>query len=151
MNGLFAACVEDVNLQTERVCRPLNVSRLNLESRIVRVQEHGDQCGRRNQVAQKPEPFPLHHGNEKAAPCRAADADRQVSVGGDQVDHIVGRSHSTNLSSQIIEAARLMARASTAVLKENEMIACSVASRRRGLVRIDTSEVCEAAPNEVAK
>jgi hypothetical protein len=57
----------------------------------------------------------------------------------------------TNLSSQIIEAARLMARASTAVLKENEMIACSVASRRRGLVRIDTSDVCDAAPNEVAK
>ena len=82
MNGLFAACVEDVNLQTERVCRPLNVSRLNLESRIVRVQEHGDQCGRRNQVAQKPEPFPLHHGNEKAAPCRAADADRFLMARG---------------------------------------------------------------------
>jgi hypothetical protein len=54
-------------------------------------------------------------------------------------------------SSQIIEAARLMASASTAVLKENEMIACSVASRRRGLVRIDTLEVCDAAPNKVAK
>ena len=59
--------------------------------------------------------------------------------------------HSTNVSSQIIEAARLMASASTVVLKKNDMIACSVASRRRGLVRIDTSEVCDAAPNEVAK
>ena len=64
--------LEDVNLQTERVCRLLNVSRLKLESRIVRVQEHGDQCGRRNQVAQQPEPFRLHHGNEKAGPCRVA-------------------------------------------------------------------------------
>jgi hypothetical protein len=47
------------------------------------------------------------------------------------------------LSPQRMEAARLMVSASTAVLKKNEMIACSVASRRRGLVRIDTSEVCD--------
>jgi hypothetical protein len=72
MNGLFAACVKDVNLQTERVCRLLNVSRLNLESRIARVQEHGDQCGRRKQVAQKSEPFRLHRANEKVDPCRVA-------------------------------------------------------------------------------
>src|SRR5581483_5938321 len=52
---------------------------------------------------------------------------------------------------QIMEAARLMVSASTAVLKKKEMIACRVASRRNGLVKIDTSEVCEAAPNEVEK
>ena len=48
-------------------------------------------------------------------------------------------------------AARLMVSARTAVLKKNEMMACSVTSRRSGLVRIDTSEVCEAAPIDVAK
>ena len=55
------------------------------------------------------------------------------------------------LSSQIIDAARLMVSARTAVLKKNEMIACSIATRRKGLVKIDTSEVCDAAPNEVEK
>src|SRR5262245_16917157 len=69
MNCLVVACVEDVNLQTECVCRRLNVSRLNLESRIVRVQEHRDQCSSRNQFAQKSEAFSPHHGNEKAGPC----------------------------------------------------------------------------------
>jgi hypothetical protein len=54
-------------------------------------------------------------------------------------------------SPQNIEAAKLMVSANTAVLKKNEMMACSVASRRRGFVKMDTSEVCEAAPNEVAK
>ena len=42
----------------------------------------------------------------------------------------------------------LMASASTAVLKKNEITACSVTSRRSALLRMATSEVCEAAPIE---
>ena len=45
----------------------------------------------------------------------------------------------------------LMASASTAVLKKNEMMACSVTSRRSALVRMATSEACDAAPMDVAK
>jgi hypothetical protein len=45
----------------------------------------------------------------------------------------------------------LMVSASTAASKKNEMMACSIASRRSGLVRIETSEVCDAAPKEDAK
>jgi hypothetical protein len=71
------------------------------------------------------------------------DTDRQVSAGADP--------HSAALPFQISEAARLMVSASTAVLKKNAVIACSVARRRKGLVKIDTSDVCDAAPNEVAK
>ncbi len=52
---------------------------------------------------------------------------------------------------QIRLAPMLMASASTAVLKKNEMMACSVTSRRRALVRMAMSEVCEAAPIDVAK
>lgn len=79
------------------------------------------------------------------------DTDRQEPVGGDQVRDVAGRSPLHRLSFQISEAARLMVSASTAVLKKNEMIACRVASRRKDLVRIVTSEVCEAAPKDVAK
>ena len=52
---------------------------------------------------------------------------------------------------QIKLAPMLMARARTVVLKKNEMTACKVTSRRSGLALIATSEVCDAAPIEVAK
>jgi hypothetical protein len=41
--------------------------------------------------------------------------------------------------------------ASTIALKKNEMIACIVTRRRKRFDLIATSEVCEAAPIEVAK
>ena len=50
---------------------------------------------------------------------------------------------------QIMLAPILMASASTAVLKKNEMMACSVTSRRSALVRMATSDVCDAAPIEL--
>jgi len=52
---------------------------------------------------------------------------------------------------QIRLAPILMASASTAVLKKNDSTACSVASLRSDLLRMETSEVCDAAPNDVAK
>src|SRR6188474_1793423 len=52
---------------------------------------------------------------------------------------------------QIRLAPMLMASASTAVLKKNATTACSVTSLRRAFVRMATSEVCDAAPSEVAK
>ena len=44
-----------------------------------------------------------------------------------------------------------MASASTAALKKNDTMACSVTIRRKSLLRMETSEVCEAAPIDVAK
>ena len=48
-------------------------------------------------------------------------------------------------------AARLIVDARIIVLKKNDTIACNVASRLVDFETIATSEVCDAAPNEVAK
>jgi hypothetical protein len=45
----------------------------------------------------------------------------------------------------------LIISATTVTLKKNETMACRVVMRRRSLELMETSEVCEAAPNDVEK
>ena len=52
---------------------------------------------------------------------------------------------------QIRLAPMLMASASTAVLKKNDSMACSVTSLRSDLARMEMSEVWDAAPIDVEK
>ncbi len=55
------------------------------------------------------------------------------------------------LAAQTKLAARLIMSATTATLKKNETMACSVVSRRNSFEFMETSDVCEAAPNDVEK
>jgi hypothetical protein len=61
-------------------------------------------------------------------------------------------SHVTlNSGTQTILAAKLIVSARTAALKKNETIACNVTRRLNSFELMETSDVCDVAPTEVAK
>ena len=55
--SLFGGSMQDMKFQAHGTVRLLNVFRLRFGGGIVRVQEHADLGGGRNQLAQKPQPL----------------------------------------------------------------------------------------------
>src|SRR5262249_53453683 len=72
VNVWFAACMQNMNLLPDRVGCLLNISRLRLKIRIVRVEEHADQSCCWNEIVQEPDPLCLNSRQQKIYPCRVA-------------------------------------------------------------------------------
>src|SRR5215475_14201693 len=64
--------MQNMNLLPDRVGCLLNISRLRLKIRIVRVEEHADQSCCWNEIVQEPDPLCLNSRQQKIYPCRVA-------------------------------------------------------------------------------
>ena len=96
-------------------------------------------------------PPPSKSSTALADNARAAHAYRNLAsaTAAHLISHSLFRSPAPRAHTKL--AAKLIISATTVTLKKNETMACRVVMHRNSLELMETSEVCEAAPNDVEK